>query len=180
MKAFVTVTQQQFDISAEQGVPEFSAFVTVSQEQFIIIVQDPTGDVLTQSVEFGNFIKGKDGSVIYNGSGVPANTLGVNGDLYIDNVAPNNYYEKISGVWVLQGHFQGEAGCKTKKEFIESDWDLQAGDYVLELPHTLNTNAMASIHYSNGFFVLCDYDNSLTSKVIIYSDIPFNGYALLT
>lgn len=109
MKAFVTVTQQQFDISAEQGVP--------------------AGDVLTQSVEFGNFIKGKDGTIIYNGSGVPENILGVNGDFYIDNVAPNNYYEKISGSWVLQGHFQGEKGEYTVVTIGENgNWYIDGED----------------------------------------------------
>ena len=56
-------------------------------------------------------IVGKDGSLIYTGSGVPLNTLGVFTDLYIDTVAPNNYYQKdVNNVWVLQGSLQGASG----------------------------------------------------------------------
>ena len=39
-------------------------------------------------------IVGKDGSLIYTAAGVPSNSLGVYTDLYIDTVAPNNFYQK--------------------------------------------------------------------------------------
>ena len=64
--------------------------------------------------------------------------------------------------------------------FVEADWTLDAGQYVLEVAHTLNCRVIAKVFYSDGFEVLCDFNNLLTNKVYLYSDIPFNGYILLT
>ncbi len=44
-----------------------------------------------------NFVKS--GSTWYNGSGVPSDTLGADGDYYLDNVG-GNVYHKGSGTWV--------------------------------------------------------------------------------
>lgn len=43
------------------------------------------------------------------GSGVPLNTLGLDGDLYQDT-SNGNQYKKIAGVWVLQGNLTGPQG----------------------------------------------------------------------
>lgn len=48
---------------------------------------------------------GAPGSVWRNGSGVPSNGLGINGDFYLDD-SSGSYYEKIAGVYVLQGSLQ--------------------------------------------------------------------------
>jgi len=43
----------------------------------------------------------------YNGTGVPATTLGKKGDYYLDNTSPHNYYEKTDAVtWTLRGKFE--------------------------------------------------------------------------
>lgn len=57
-------------------------------------------------------VKGNPGSQIYNNNGDP-NTLGVagtQGDFYVDNIAPSNYYRFEGGVWVLKGDLQGLDG----------------------------------------------------------------------
>ena len=57
-------------------------------------------------------VKGNPGSQIYNNNGDP-NTLGVGGtqgDFYVDNIAPSNYYRFEGGVWVLKGDLQGLDG----------------------------------------------------------------------
>lgn len=50
---------------------------------------------------------GKDGSIMYSGAGVPANTIGVNGDYYLDKNTGNLYGPKVAGAWgtptVLRG-----------------------------------------------------------------------------
>jgi hypothetical protein len=50
---------------------------------------------------------GKDGSIIYSGTGVPVNTIGVNGDYYLDKNTGNLYGPKTTGGWgsplVLKG-----------------------------------------------------------------------------
>lgn len=45
-----------------------------------------------------------------NGNGAPTAGLGNDDDYYIDNVAPNAYYKKISGNWTVQGTLQGDTG----------------------------------------------------------------------
>ncbi len=54
---------------------------------------------------------GAPGSVWYNGSGVPASNVGINGDYYLDNVS-GNYYQKVSGAWVLKGNLDGPQGIQ--------------------------------------------------------------------
>lgn len=50
---------------------------------------------------------GTPGSRWYTGSGAPSSGLGLDGDFYLDSVSPNDYYEKISGTWTLQGQLSG-------------------------------------------------------------------------
>ena len=44
---------------------------------------------------------GTPGSRWYTNAGPPAGALGLDGDFYLDSVAPNDYYEKISGSCLL-------------------------------------------------------------------------------
>ena len=67
-------------------------------------------------------IVGKDGSLIYTGIGVPSNELGVFTDIYIDTVAPNNFYQKNnSDVWVLKGSLQGTDGDDGREVLIQNN-----------------------------------------------------------
>lgn len=57
---------------------------------------------------------GADGKIltsgsIFTGNGVPSSGLGVNNDLYIDNLT-DNLYQKSAGAWVLQTNLKGAAG----------------------------------------------------------------------
>ena len=68
-----------------------------------------TGGVWTITTNiFGS--AGSNGSTILNGSGVPAPTLGTNGDYYIDT-ATNDLYFNTSGSWNIVGNIQGAAGA---------------------------------------------------------------------
>lgn len=67
-----------------------------------------------QGVQGIQGVKGDPGSQIYTNAGDP-NVLGVGGkqgDFYIDNVDPRNYYQFTGGVWVLKGSLQGLQGPK--------------------------------------------------------------------
>lgn len=46
---------------------------------------------------------------ILTGNGAPSNSLGENGDFYLDNTN-GNYYVKIAGMWILRGNLQGPPG----------------------------------------------------------------------
>lgn len=45
---------------------------------------------------------GTNGATWRNGSGTPSNSLGVDGDFYLDN-STGSYYKKVTGSYVLQG-----------------------------------------------------------------------------
>lgn len=49
------------------------------------------------------------GAVWFIEANAPSNTVGKNGDLYLDTVT-SNYYFKITGAWVLKGNLKGAQG----------------------------------------------------------------------
>jgi hypothetical protein len=53
---------------------------------------------------------GTNGAVWFTGSGIPAGSLGVNGDLYLDNDTGNYYLKTGSVTWTLQGSLKGPPG----------------------------------------------------------------------
>jgi hypothetical protein len=63
-------------------------------------VQGPAGPAGTN---------GKNGATWYEGSGVPASSLGTSNDLYL-NTANGDVYQNQSGTWVKIGNIQGPAG----------------------------------------------------------------------
>ena len=52
---------------------------------------------------------GKDGSSLRSGNGVPSNSLGQDGDSYI-NLDNWDYYLKVNGLWVKSGNIKGAQG----------------------------------------------------------------------
>ncbi|AVL94510.1 collagen repeat protein [Moumouvirus australiensis] len=55
--------------------------------------------------------KGDIGSQIFTGAGIPAPALGVDGDVYLDDLT-GDLYQKLGGVWVLQTNLTGDKGDK--------------------------------------------------------------------
>jgi hypothetical protein len=58
----------------------------------------------------GGSVVPADGLNVLSGAGVPSNTLGLTGEIYID-LTNQNLYKKITGAWVLQFSVQGETGA---------------------------------------------------------------------
>ena len=56
-----------------------------------------------------NGTNGAAGTVLRNGTGVPSNALGVNGDYYLDD-ATGDVYEKSAGTYSIVSNFMGPAG----------------------------------------------------------------------
>jgi hypothetical protein len=52
-----------------------------------------------------------EGTRWYNGSGVPSNELGINGDFYLDLLS-GNIYNKVSGFWTVVANIMGLQGPK--------------------------------------------------------------------
>ena len=57
-----------------------------------------------------NGIDGLNGKSVLSGTGVPSNSLGVDGDFYIDKNSPFNFYSKSAGTWGFLGRLQGSNG----------------------------------------------------------------------
>ena len=59
-------------------------------------------------------IKGADGASVLTGAGVPADTLGADGDTYIDT-SSYDFYTKTSGAWGKKGNIKGATGANGAK-----------------------------------------------------------------
>lgn len=59
-------------------------------------------------------VKGEDGTSLLTGEGVPASTLGKDGDTYID-LSTFDLYTKASGAWTKKGNIKGSAGAAGTK-----------------------------------------------------------------
>ena len=57
---------------------------------------------------------GKDGASLLNGEGAPSDTLGNDGDTYIDSLT-FDLYIKDNGKWVLKGNTKGDKGDQGEK-----------------------------------------------------------------
>lgn len=53
---------------------------------------------------------GADGNSVLSGTGAPDNSLGNDGDFYVDKTAPFNFYFKTAGAWGYLGRLQGTDG----------------------------------------------------------------------
>lgn len=85
-------------IGASSGVQQLQ--VEIEYSQSVVGLQGPQGE------------KGADGYSGFDflaGAGVPSNTNGNNGDVYLNNTT-GDFYKKILGAWVLQSNLKGPVG----------------------------------------------------------------------
>lgn len=64
----------------------------------ILNLRGPAGQDGTNGTNGTNGAAGTPGSKWYNGSGAPSNSLGVDGDYYINNDT-SDVYQKVAGSW---------------------------------------------------------------------------------
>ena len=76
---------------------------------------------------------GADGSVWHTGWAVPLNTLGKNGDMYLDNTS-RDYYQKVNGVWNIVGNMQGKE--------VKQKWDSDGTLKVLAIGNSFSDDAL--------------------------------------
>jgi hypothetical protein len=81
--------------------------------------QGPQGDPGPTGAAGADGADGDDGSQYYFGSGVPDNSLHLDGDIYQDT-SNGDQYKKISGVWVFQDNITGPAGSGSGASLIEN------------------------------------------------------------
>ena len=86
---------------------------------------------------------GANGSVWLNGAGVPSNTLGNNGDYYI-NTDNGDVYVKAAGVYTIALNIEGAAGSQGEPGFSRVAYSLAPVNSGSGSPKTFITESIAS------------------------------------
>lgn len=109
--------------------------------------------------------QGAAGRTILNGTGAPSNTIGVNGDYYIDNVTRNMYGPKTDGDW-------GEPFSLISDPNLGyvHDQGVSSDTWVIE--HNLGFIPNITVVDSAGTVVEGSYDYSANGDTVTVS---FNG-----
>lgn len=105
-------------------------------------------------------VDGQDGiAQVRTGNGAPSNSLGNDGDFYLNN-SNGDYYTKTSGVWSVQGNLKGPQGSAPS---------------ILKLTNTFanNVNSSSGVNYGafNTSRIIDDFGSDLTVST---SSITFN------
>lgn len=99
-----------------------------------------TGERGEQGTPGINGQDGKDGTSILSGSGSPSNTLGNNGDSYI-NLDIWDYYVKENNIWVLKGNIKGQDGQNGQDGInIVSTYINADGELIISLSNGSTVN----------------------------------------
>jgi hypothetical protein len=101
-----------------------------------------------------NGTNGTNGSVWRNGSGVPSNSLGVNGDYYL-NTANGDVYLKASGTYSVVANIKGADGDSIQIE--ESATTLVNGDGSVDTPYQIEVKNLQKVITAN--VTLANTDN---------------------
>jgi len=72
--------------------------------------QGAKGDIGATGATGSSGANGANGATWLSGSGVPAYSLGINGDYYL-NTANNDVYNKVSGTWTTVANIKGATGA---------------------------------------------------------------------
>jgi hypothetical protein len=107
LTSFSIETVIQFDITAAFKGQNFYGIALASDDGFEGTVSSKEGTL--QPVIVTQYNASLIGSKFYTNAGVPATTLGNNGDVYI-NIATGDLYNKVSGGWVASLNLKGPPG----------------------------------------------------------------------
>jgi len=86
---------------------------------------------------------GTDGSVWLNGMGLPNNSIGKDGDYYLDN-ASGKVYQKVTGVWVFLTNITGPQGIQGVQGNMgpQGQQGIQGPPAMLSITETTGANGM--------------------------------------
>jgi len=129
--------------------------------------------------------QGPRGTTILNGSGAPANNLGLVGDFYVDNSTHEFYGPKLSdlnwnGVNIIVLTAAGSDYAHT------SSWELAQvqgptqGLYNISITHNLGFYPNITIKDSTGDVVETGIEYSNTNQIMLTMAQPFSGTAYLS
>jgi hypothetical protein len=129
--------------------------------------------------------QGPAGRTILNGTGVPANNLGVQGDFYYNTTTTEFYGPKPSDVsW--SGATVITLVQESSEFAFEYSWEMAQivgpvnGVYSLQVIHNLGFNPNVTIKTSSGDIVETGIDYNNTNTLTLTMAQPFSGIAYLS
>jgi hypothetical protein len=109
------------------------------------------------------------------GSGYPDNSLGNNGDSYVNN-NNNNLYLKVENNWILTGDIRGDKGNKGDIG-IDNDIPGFSVSYKLAYPDKIDANNIVIANNNSRYYYNYKYMYDNDTGIIT---IPTTGYWILT
>lgn len=102
---------------------------------------------------------GKDGTSFRNGQGAPADTLGINGDTYLDYLT-YDLYIKENGHWIKVGNISSGGGTPTPVTTYNVNFDANGG-----------SGSMSDVSTTNATYVLpeCDFVAPLGEEFVAWT-----------
>jgi len=120
-------------------------------------------------------IAGPAGAALLSGSGLPSNTLGQDGDNYINTVTRDFYGPKTAGAWPLVPSFNLGSGSALRYVHTQA---IAASTWTIN--HNLGTKPNIVIVDSSNTHLFGDVTYVSNSQVILSFSVPFSGYAYLS
>lgn len=146
-----------------------------------VIVKETTNKVIVSTPG----LQGPRGKTILNGTGSPANNLGLEGDFYYDTNTTRLYGPKLSDLtWTgAVNYLLNNAPSDYSKSM---SWELAevtgpiSGVYSVTLTHNLNFYPNITIKDSTGDVVETGIEYDTLNKIILTMAQPFSGTAYLS
>lgn len=139
------------------------AEVNALSESNVILVEDP------RQIELASYgIQGPRGYSVLSGNGLPASTLGINNDLYI-NFSTGYMYKKLANVWVYQAYVTPQ-----QKKFVISAVDVAAKQIVLDPPPQSEESVI--LEFIGGTTQDNGDDFEVTGNVLSWSGLGLDGF----
>ena len=142
-----------------------------------VIVTEVVNDVIVSSPG----PQGPRGRTILNGTGVPSNNLGLEGDFYYDKSLSKFYGPKLSDTtWV------NAAVITLSSNTLSFSWELaqltgtSQGIYALPILHNLGYNPNVTVKSSAGDILEVGIDYNGLNQITLTMAQPFSGTAHLS
>jgi hypothetical protein len=125
--------------------------------------------------------QGPRGKTILNGSGAPAEGLGLEGDFYYDKNTTRFYGPKPSDfTWVGAVNYLLTAGTLTYPWMLTQVTGPVSGVYSLQITHNLGYNPNVTVKNSAGDILETGIDYNSINQITLTMAQPFSGTAYLS
>lgn len=120
---------------------------------------------------------GLDGATILFGNGAPSDSVGKDGDIYIDDLNDAFYGPKASGVWPESPFFSANQIQQPTQRYIHTQASPTS---TWNITHSLGGRPSITVVDSNGTIVIGEVTYNSDTSITVSFTAPFSGYAYLT